>query len=641
MKKSDVMYKKILLCLLCALWLCSCEQPAGRTKPVPDSDATLKSLSISAGYLSPGFSAGITSYTAIVNNAVDKITVSGVPNSGAATAGGDNEAEKGLEAGKENSLAVTVRAENGAVKTYTVTVTRLDGSSLLIESVADLAKIGVDDDYSLAGNYLLAADLELENWTPIGGKENAFTGNFDGRNYTITIKSFDAAALSSRAYLGIFGYVKGSDDGPRAAIKDLTVISMMNQASTMETGQAVALLAGYAENTEITNITLNGSFAFKSDKNIYLGGIVGYAQKGTVVQNCPGNMTMNIDGGNGSGLLQDMYYSFVGGFVGLFKDGVDILDCHNSGNVNAGCTPANSQVFAGGIAGGSYYAFTTKYQGSIQDCSSTGNISATCKGDWSWAGGIAGCIVGDGDGTLEHTTRILRCFASGTVSVAGSSAGYPYAGGIVGYNYYGALTAQSYFTGNVIADTANDYVGGIAGYNSQYTGHNSRIEDCWSGGTVTGFNNAGGIVGQNQVNTYIRRCYSTAVVTTTGASKTHTGTGGIAGLNASAMTDAITGCVALNPSITSATTNTQNKVHRVSGANSSAAGLKNNSAWSGMTLTSGGTYTAAVGADKTDGEDCVAKPVQSAYEGLGWDFSDINGVWKMGGDNYPKLQWQK
>ncbi|MDR3342763.1 MAG: cadherin-like beta sandwich domain-containing protein [Treponema sp.] len=629
--------KKTLLCLLCALWFYSCVQPASETPPVFDSDATLKSLSISAGNLSPAFSSEITSYTAVVNNAVESITVTGVPNSAAAAVSGDSGVLKSLSPGS-NPLAVTVKAEDGTTISYTVTVTRIDGSTLLIESVEDFAKIG--GEYPLAGNYILAADLELENWTPIGSDSaNAFTGTFDGNGKTITLTSFDSTAVSAKTYLGIFGYVRGGSGVAKADIKNLTIASSVNQTSTMATGQAIGLLAGYTENTEITGITLSGGFTFGAEKNIYLGGIVGYAQKGTVVEDCSSAMTMTIDAGNGNGLVAGMYYGYVGGFAGVFKDGVEIADCHNTGNVTANSTLANSQVFCGGVAGGSYYAFTTEYQGSIQDCSSTGDISAKCKGFWSWAGGIAGCLVGDGDGTLEHTTRILRCFARGTVSVADSSAGYPYVGGIVGYNYYGALTAQSYFTGTVIADKANDYVGGIAGYNSQYLGHNSRIEDCWSSGIVQGFNNAGGIVGQNQVNTYIRRCYSIAAVSTTDTSATLTGIGGIAGLNASAMTDAITGCVAFNPLIESVTTNTQNKIHRISATNTGgAAALSHNMAYSGLTPTGGTSYAADKGVDKVDGEDCVEKPAQTVYEEIGWDFSN---VWKMGGDGYPALKWQQ
>jgi hypothetical protein len=349
---------------------------------------------------------------------------------------------------------------------------------------------------------------------------------------------------------------------------------------------------------------------------------------------------MNIDGGSGGGLIDGMYYNYAGGLVGAFKDGVEIVNCRNTAAISADCTTTSSQVFCGGIAGGSYYARTTEYQGKIEDCSSTGNITAKCLGYWSWAGGIAGAIVGDGDGTPENTTRIMRCWASGTVSVADSGTGYPYVGGIVGYNYYGALTAQSYFTGTVISNTDGNYTGGIAGYNSQSTGHNSRIEDCWSSGTVTGFHNAGGIVGQNQVNAYVRRCYSIAVVSVTDTCETNKlttnpGVGGIAGMTANTLADAISGCVALNPSITAAD---GTKIHRVAGwLMSSSATLKNNRAWSNMPVTTGGTYTADKGADRVDGVDCDPTPAKSVYVALGWDFAS---VWKMGEDGYPALQWQ-
>jgi hypothetical protein len=215
-------------------------------------------------------------------------------------------------------------------------------------------------------------------------------------------------------------------------------------------------------------------------------------------------------------------------------------------------------------------------------------------------------------------------------------------GGVIGYNYYGALTAQCYFTGTVISNTNGNYTGGIAGYNSQQTGHNSRVEDCWSSGTVTGFHNAGGIVGQNQVNTYIRRCYSIAAVSVTDTCETNKpstnpGVGGIAGMNLSTMPNSIDGCVALNPSLSAAN---GTKIHRVVGWRGSgdAGTLGNNLAYSGITVNpGGGTYTADKGADKADGADCIAKPAQGVYEGLGWDFSN---VWKMGTKGYPVLQWQ-
>jgi hypothetical protein len=169
-------------------------------------------------------------------------------------------------------------------------------------------------------------------------------------------------------------------------------------------------------------------------------------------------------------------------------------------------------------------------------------------------------------------------------------------------------------------------------------------------GTVRGFGNAGGIVGQNQVNTYIRRCYSTAAISTTGTNGT--GTGGIAGMNASQETGSISGCLALNPSITATGANSTAtpalsaedaaKVHRVTGANATEGNggyLRDNYAYSDMTIRiAGNTWTEDKGTNAKDGADCDTKPAQSVYTGLGWDFVQ---VWKMGGDSYPHLKWEQ
>ncbi|MDR2079301.1 MAG: hypothetical protein LBP74_06255 [Treponema sp.] len=493
-----------------------------------------------------------------------------------------------------------------------------------IGSQADLAKIGADSDYPWNGSYGLTSDIELENWIPIGDETSYFSGSFDGGGYTITLKSFDSAAVSQKQYLGIFGYIKGASDTAKASVKNLNIYSSVNADSSASTDQYIGSLAGIAENAELSGITLSGSLSFSSQQILFLGGIAGSIQAGALIKNCTGSMTLDIKPGAKDGAN----YSYIGGFAGIFKNGGGISDCRNSGSVSAVSEVSGSQVFAGGIAGGSTYGFSTAYQGFIEDSSSTGNITAKAKGYWTFAGGIAGTIVGDGDGSFENTTRIVRCRADGTVSTAETGSGWPYVGGIVGYNYYGALVSQSCFTGTVIADNGSDYTGGIAGYNSQTTGHNSRIEDCWSSGTVQGFNNAGGIVGQNQVNTYIRRCYSRAAVETTNGS----GIGGIAGLNASGQEDAITACVALNASITAAK---GNNIHRIVG--SGAGTLSRNYARSGLLpATTAGTYTADEGSDKPDGADCEEKPGETFYTNLGWDFDT---VWVMGADGYPALRW--
>ena len=86
----------------------------------------LSSLSISPGTLSPGFSAGPTSYSASMPNATTSGAVSATAADGKARVAvwGNT----GLSVGN-NTVTVQVTAENGSKKTYTITVNRAAGST--------------------------------------------------------------------------------------------------------------------------------------------------------------------------------------------------------------------------------------------------------------------------------------------------------------------------------------------------------------------------------------------------------------------------------------------------------------------------------------------------------------------------------
>ena len=86
----------------------------------------LSSLSISPGTLSPGFSAGTTSYSASASNATTSVAVSARAADGKAKVAvwGNT----GLSVGN-NTITVQVTAENGSKKTYTITVNRAAGST--------------------------------------------------------------------------------------------------------------------------------------------------------------------------------------------------------------------------------------------------------------------------------------------------------------------------------------------------------------------------------------------------------------------------------------------------------------------------------------------------------------------------------
>jgi hypothetical protein len=380
-----------------------------------------------------------------------------------------------------------------------------------LETAEEMAKIGVDDDYPLGGDYVLLNDIALDDWTPIGNKDDPFTGVFDGGKNKITLNSFADAALSDNTadtdYLGIFGYVKGDSSSAKAEIKNLTINSTVNQTMTRARNTSVGLLASRAEVAVIENITLSGTFDLNSTHRLFLGGVAGIITGADViVKNCSSSLKMNIIPGGGgtpnnTALVPATGDTYVGGIVGYFNTGAVIENCHVTGDITAdnvaSTASGNGQIYVGGITGGSEYNFSTTYKGYIADCSFAGTVTGRAKGNWTFAGGIAGTIVGGNVNDNKATTRVERCFVSGTVSNQGDQSGFPYIGGVVAYNYYGALVSQSYFNGKIISGgTKNPYAcGGVVGYHSQIAApNNSRVEECYSSGTAN-INNGARVVG--------------------------------------------------------------------------------------------------------------------------------------------------
>jgi hypothetical protein len=89
--------------------------------PTASSDATLSSLYISPGSLYPSFSSGTTYYSATVSASTTRLTVSAVPNDSGASVYVSGASS--LSVG-QNSVYVTVTAEDGTQQTYTINVTR-------------------------------------------------------------------------------------------------------------------------------------------------------------------------------------------------------------------------------------------------------------------------------------------------------------------------------------------------------------------------------------------------------------------------------------------------------------------------------------------------------------------------------------
>ena len=146
---------------------------SGSTAAAASSDASLSSLQISPGTLSPEFSSEVDSYTASVSLDTEKLTVSAVPASDKATvalSGTD------LQDG-ENTVTCTVTAEDGTTsRTYTILVNRVEGGEEVLaelEASRTPLKIGiaaipadVTVPYGMKETSITIGETKVQGWVP-------------------------------------------------------------------------------------------------------------------------------------------------------------------------------------------------------------------------------------------------------------------------------------------------------------------------------------------------------------------------------------------------------------------------------------------------------------------------------------------
>ena len=140
-------------------------------------EASLASLNISPGELSPAFSPDVTEYTASVSGNVEKITVSApAKDSKASVAVSGSE---GLQVG-ENTVTCRVTAEDGeTVKTYTILVTRSEETQAETTEPAGTAAAGGNASNVEEGNWTVADTFDA-SMLPEGFTATEYT--YDGTN---------------------------------------------------------------------------------------------------------------------------------------------------------------------------------------------------------------------------------------------------------------------------------------------------------------------------------------------------------------------------------------------------------------------------------------------------------------------------
>ncbi|WP_333645467.1 hypothetical protein [Lacrimispora sp.] len=170
-------------------------------------------------------------------------------------------------------------------------------------------------DYS-GGYFALGGNIDLQgvDWIPIGfyrdSSENAgeipypFSGCFNGNGYTI--RNLKLTSFADYDNVGLFGAVTDTQ------IHDVTIIP---DSSEIRGKDRVGVVTGYAEDSQIWNITVKNAYIRSSGIS---GGIAGEIS-GTVIENATCEKVM-IDAAGGVDVI------YAGGIAGIASDSY-IVDC--------------------------------------------------------------------------------------------------------------------------------------------------------------------------------------------------------------------------------------------------------------------------------------------------------------------------
>ena len=168
------------------------------------ADNSLEVLSLSAGTLSPDFTGKTVQYTATVPNDVTSVTVTATPVNEFATVqsitGNDN-----LQVGT-NTIKVVVKAQNGALAQYTITLTREDGQTA--DGTVDQPADGTDSqttDQPADGTDGQAADQNTEFETEEA--EDVSNMEYLQQEYNDLSEQYAKEKSFSRNMMGIMAFV--------------------------------------------------------------------------------------------------------------------------------------------------------------------------------------------------------------------------------------------------------------------------------------------------------------------------------------------------------------------------------------------------------------------------------------------------
>jgi len=338
----------------------------------------------------------------------------------------------------------------------------------LINSAEELFWVSVQTEMgTLLGSehFLLTSDIIIgDNWEPIGSNiNNAFSGNFDGNNYTIKSLIYnDSQTINS--YLGLFGVINN------ATISNLRIsnvsynLDLQNYNNQLFAGA----LAGSIINSTISNVITKGNITINNaTENIYLGGLAGNVEDSNIetIEN------------NASITVNNSVEVYVGGLTGT-SNNVGIQTSYNKANLTVN---NSSNTYLGGLVASAEF---TSFLKVFND----GDINATSNS--FLVGGIAGYIVN----TIQQGVPVSLVYNVGNITVAGLDelTQETYVGGLFG-NVGENINIDHAYTNNIdlIEEQANQaniiYAGALIGklnINSQisFSYYNNSLDELGNNG---------------------------------------------------------------------------------------------------------------------------------------------------------------
>jgi|GEM_PF-3141569 len=236
----------------------------------------------------------------------------------------------------------------------------------------------------------------------------AFTGSYDGQNYSITNLFADRAALSNDdKWFGLFGLVVGDEDVNSIELQNIKLVDLDINADFYNRAPISGGLAAQVSGAVVQYCSSSGSLTTNNNMEA-AGGIVGISSNSTLAY-C--FSSCSVDAGSSSG-------NYVGGLVGSSTGAIS--KSYSTGQVSGG-------KYAGGLVGDCIGNQFTSYISTITDCYSLGAVSSTSTA----SGGLAGRI---------QTAHVTRTYAAGAVSGSGAT------GGLAGVSGGSTVTASFWDT---------------------------------------------------------------------------------------------------------------------------------------------------------------------------------------------------